>query len=272
VAGSDPVTFTLDPDGAFALGETCTATITASAVHDVDTNDPPDTMAANFSWRIATATPPVKIDEIQGTGQFSPKQNQSVSGAQGIVTAIKSTGSARGFFMQDSEPDADPTTSEGVFVFTGSTTPAVHVGDAVTVAGTVREFISSGSGDLPETELVSPTTIVRSSGDPLPAPVVIGQGGRTPPTASVTDGIAFDESLEGMLVQLTTPETVSRVDEFGEVWVLPDDGVGAGVLKPRGGILLQADDANPEKFRFDDGRRPRPARPARWARGWSRAR
>jgi hypothetical protein len=38
-----------------------------------------------------------------------------------------------------------------------------------------------------------------------------------PPTALVTDGIAFDESLEGMLVQLNDPRTVSRVDEFGEV-------------------------------------------------------
>jgi predicted extracellular nuclease len=253
VAGSGPVTYTLDPDTAFVLGETCTTTITATAVHDVDTNDPPDTMAVSFSWGIATATPPVKIDEIQGAGQFSPKKDQSVSGVQGIVTAAKSTGSARGFFMQDPQPDADPKTSEGIFVFTGGTTPAVHVGDAVTVAGTVREFVSPSSGDLPETELVSPTTTVRSSGNPLPAPVVIGQGGLQPPTASVTDGIAFDESLEGMLVQLNDARTVSRVDEFGELWVVPDGGAGAGVLTPRGGILLQADDANPEKFRLDDG-------------------
>jgi hypothetical protein len=207
-------------------------------------------VAGGGAQAVTTATPPVKIDEIQGSGQFSPKQNQAVSGVQGIVTAIKSTGGARGFFVQDPQPDADPGTSEGIFVFTGSTTPSVSIGDAATVAGTVREFISSGSGDLPETELVSPTTTIRSSGNALPAPVVIGQGGLQPPTQSVADGIAFDESLEGMLVQLDNPRAVSRVDDFGEVWVVPDSGAGAGVETPRGGILLQADDANPEKFRL----------------------
>jgi endonuclease/exonuclease/phosphatase family metal-dependent hydrolase len=73
-----------------------------------------------------------------------------------------------------------------------------------------------------------------------------------PPTSSVVDGIAFDERFEGMLVRLNDVATVSRVDPFGEVWVVPDNGDGAGVRTPRGGILLQADDANPEKFRLDD--------------------
>ena len=126
-------------------------------------------------------------------------------------------------------------------------------GDSVKVAGTVKEFIAASAPvDLPETEIVSPTTVKLSSGNALPAPVIVGQGGLTPPTALVTDGIAFDEALEGMLVQFDDIQTVSRVDSFGEVWIVPDNGAGAGVLTPRGGIILQQDDANPEKFRLDD--------------------
>ena len=133
--------------------------------------------------------------------------------------------------MQDPAGDNDPTTSDGIFVFTGSTTPSVAPGDAVRVAGTVKEFIAATApDDLPETEIVSPTIATLSSGNALPAATVIGQGGLTPPTALVTDGIAFDEALEGMLVQFNDIQTVSRVDSFGEVWIVPDNGAGAGVL------------------------------------------
>ena len=195
----------------------------------------------------------MSIPEIQGSGQFSLLANQPVSGVRGIVTAVESTGSARGFFMQDPAGDNDPTTSDGIFVFTGSTTPSVAPGDDVKVAGTVKEFIASTApDDLPTTEIVSPTIATLSSGNALPAATVIGQGGLTPPTALVTDGIAFDEALEGMLVQFNDIQTVSRVDSFGEVWIVPDNGAGAGVLTPSGGILLQGDDVNPEKFRLDD--------------------
>jgi predicted extracellular nuclease len=248
-----PVTFTLDPTTSFAFGELCTTTISATTVHDQDALDPPDTMVASFVWTITTSTPPVTIPEIQGAGQVSPLADHPVSGVRGIVTAVKSTGSARGFFMQDAAGDGDPSTSDGIYVFTGSTTPSVAPGDSVKVSGTVKEFVAaSAPDDLPTTEIVSPTTVKLAEGNALPAPVNIGQGGLTPPTSRVTDGIAFDEALEGMLVQFNDLQTVSRVDSFGEVWAVPDNGVGAGVLTPRGGLILQKDDANPEKFRFDD--------------------
>lgn len=55
-----------------------------------------------------TATP-LKIDEIQGSGQFSPHANEDVS-TTGVVTAVKPFGTARGYFAQDPAPDADPQT------------------------------------------------------------------------------------------------------------------------------------------------------------------
>ena len=245
--GTSQTTFTLDPDTNFVPGEDCTTVISATAVHDVDSSDPPDTMSADFTWRISTTAPPVTIEQIQGSAQRSPYDGKTVSGVRGIVTAVNSTG----FWMQDPAGDGDPSTSDGIHVYKGSAV-AVGVGDSVKVAGRVNEYVSSGSGDLPATEIESPTVVKLSTGNPLPAPVLIGQGGLTPPQTSVVDGIAFDEPLEGMLVEFDDLQAVSPTNSFGEVWIVPNFGAGAAVMTPRGGILLQADDVNPEKFRVDD--------------------
>jgi predicted extracellular nuclease len=81
--------------------------------------------------------------------------------------------------MQDPLPDADPATSEGIFVFTSST-PSVNVGDRVRVSGTVEEFRPGGEGgvnNLTITEISGPTVQVITSGNALPVPVMIGAGG-----------------------------------------------------------------------------------------------
>ncbi|MGH8248047.1 MAG: Ig-like domain-containing protein, partial [Gammaproteobacteria bacterium] len=61
-----PQSFTLNPEADFAIGESCTVTIIASQVADQDTNDPPDNMAANFSWSFTTTqpSPPPSTDSI----------------------------------------------------------------------------------------------------------------------------------------------------------------------------------------------------------------
>ena len=61
------------------------------------------------------------IHAIQGPGATSPLVGASVT-TRGVVTALKSNG----FFLQtpDADADADPLTSEGIVVFTGSTLPA----------------------------------------------------------------------------------------------------------------------------------------------------
>ena len=54
-----PQRFELDPAGDFEPGETCTATVSAAAVHDQDAEDPPNDMAADFTWSFKTPAPPV---------------------------------------------------------------------------------------------------------------------------------------------------------------------------------------------------------------------
>ena len=51
-----PQNWTLNPDDDFVNSEICTVTIDDVAVHDVDTNDPPDTMAADYVFSFTTVT------------------------------------------------------------------------------------------------------------------------------------------------------------------------------------------------------------------------
>ncbi|HEY7282146.1 MAG TPA: lamin tail domain-containing protein, partial [Actinomycetota bacterium] len=268
--GGGPTTFTLDPDTDFADGENVTVTIVAADVTDQDASDPPDTMAADFTFTFGT---PLRIHDVQGAAHLSPHAGRTVLQVPGIVTALRSNG----FYLQDPNPDANAATSEGVFVFTSSA-PSVSVGDAVSVSGTVAEFRAGGgaSASLTNTEIQSPglTIVTTSSGNPLPPPVVVGEGGRTPPTQHIdddavggsvenpatpfdaaNDGIDFWESLEFMRVQLNDAHVVGPASDFGsnrEVPVVGDDGADATILTPRGGILLRQNDDNPERIILND--------------------
>lgn len=207
-----------------------------------------------------------RIHDIQGASHISPLNNQQVA-VPGIVTARASNG----FYMQDWLPDENDATSEGIFVFTGGA-PAVSVGDRVSVSGRVFEFRPGGNegrNNLTTTEITSPAVVVESSGNALPAPIVVGQGGRVPPirvidndaTGNVelsgtfdpaTDGIDFYESLEGMRVQINNPIASGPTNNFGEISVLVDNGGAATGRTPRGGVFVQPGDFNPERIILDD--------------------
>ncbi|MGH3029227.1 MAG: Ig-like domain-containing protein, partial [Gaiellaceae bacterium] len=262
-----PQTFTLDPDTDFASDESCTVAVTAAQVTDVDTDDPPDTMAADFSWSFATLGPPTRIHEIQGAAHISPLVGERASRVPGVVTAK----SSNGFYFQDPAPDGDPATSEGLFVFGSSAAAGVAVGDAVEVSGNVAEFRPGGStgANLTTTELTSPSVTVLSNGNPLPAATVVGTGGRVPPSEVIDndssgsvetsgvfdpseDGIDFYESLEGMRAQVNDAVAVGPSNRFGEIPVVGDNGANAGPRTPRGGIIISPDDFNPERILLDD--------------------
>jgi hypothetical protein len=262
-ASGGPTTFTLDPDADLVNGEACTVTIVAAQVSDQDTDDPPDAMAADFSFSFTT---PVEIHDLQAAAHLSPLAGRMVSGLAGIVTAEL----GNGFYMQDPTPDATEATSEAIFVFTSST-PAVDIGDDVRVRGRVAEFRPGGaaSTNLTTTEITSPTITLLSSGNALPATTVLGAGGRIPPsmvieddaTGSVEtsgvfdptqDGIDFYESLEAMRVQVNEPRAVGPRNQFGEIPVVGDGSANAGIDTVRGGVVISADDFNPERIFLDD--------------------
>ncbi len=53
-----PLTFTATPTSALSPADTCTGTIVRRKVTDLDIQDPPDQMAANFTWSFKTAASP----------------------------------------------------------------------------------------------------------------------------------------------------------------------------------------------------------------------
>ncbi|MEW6212854.1 MAG: HYR domain-containing protein, partial [Acidobacteriota bacterium] len=263
-----PMSFTLDPDTDFAAGEAVTVTVFASQVTDQDADDPPDNMAANFTWSFSTAAAIVPIHNIQSNGNTSPLTGMMVT-TTGVVTGVKSNG----FFIQepDATTDANPATSEGIFVFTSSAPPAAAaVGNLVQVSGTVTEFIPSADPLSPSlTEISVPSVSVLSMGNPLPAAV--------PLTATFPDpagSIDQLERLEGMRVSVasltvvhptsgSTSEANATSTSNGVFY-----GVVTGVARPFRQPGIQANDpppagsgvtippvprfdANPERIRVD---------------------
>ena len=197
--------------------------------------------AASAASALALVSPAhaagVSIHDIQGATRISPYAGQKVTDVAGIVTGVRTYGSSKGFWFQDPNPDADPATSEGVFVFTSST-PKVAVGDAVTVTGTVSEYVPGGtsSGNQSVTEITKPTVTVVSSGNAVPAAVVVDAKSvpaayapaGDPAAANSINGLTLQptkyaldyyESLEGMNVQVKDVRVVGATDPYTELWV-----------------------------------------------------
>ncbi|MFF6984036.1 endonuclease/exonuclease/phosphatase family protein [Streptomyces sp. NPDC008343] len=179
----------------------------------------------------------VRIHDIQGSTRISPYAGKQVTDVAGIVTGVRTYGSSRGFWIQDPDADADPATSEGVFVFTSSV-PKVAVGDSVLVAGTVAEYVPGGatSGNQSLTEITKPTVTVVSSGNAVPAAQVVDEDSvpdRYTPAGDAAakgsiDGLTlrpskyaldYYESLEGMNVEVADARVVTATDDFYELWV-----------------------------------------------------
>ncbi len=193
-----PTDFTLDPASDLVDGETCTLTVAAAGVTDLDTNDPPDTMAADFSSTFgvtstcsASYTP---IYDIQGSGASAAVTGTVAT--KGVVVADYEGPSPtlRGFYLQDLEGDGDAATSDGIFVFNGSN-DSVSVGDVVRVSGSAGEFQG-------QTQISNVSAIDECGTGAVAATEV------TLPMASATDF----EKYEGMLVSM--PQTLSVTEHF----------------------------------------------------------
>ena len=124
-----------------------------------------------------------------------------------VVGDFQGSSGLGGFFLQeeDADFDADPATSEGVFVYQGDTYDDVAVGDVVNVVGTVSESFD-------QTQIGSVTAVtVTSAGTGVASTATVGM-----PVASLD----VWESHEGML--LTIPQTlyvssVYALGRYGEV-------------------------------------------------------
>ena len=248
-----PNGFTLDPDADFAGGEACTLTVLAANVTDQDTDDPPDTMAADHVVNFTVAAdlvcgaPATPIHDIQGDGLASPVQNQSFEIEGVVVGAFPGTNGFQGLHVQEEDIDADvdPSTSEGIFIFEPNGGATYGVGDRVRIRGRVTEF-----GNL--TELTNLSNLhLCASGQPVPTASNVAM----PFEASNSEAEAF----EGMRVELVQPMTVTEtfsLGRFGEI-VIAAGGrlpIPTTVAEPgSAAFLAQVDENLRRRIIVDDG-------------------
>ena len=231
-------------DGLAAVGN-YTATIEAE-------NATGDTATCDLDIAVESTVVTITfIHEVQGSGLASPLVGQTVV-IEGIVVgdfqdgASGTNGDLNGFHVQEEDVDADtdPATSEGIFVFDGSS-PAVDVqiGDLVQVEGAVSEFNGL-------TEITSFTGVsVLSSGSPLPTPA-----SRTLPVANVDDHEAF----EGMSVTFPQALVISEYfnfDRFNEIVLTSERHMTpTAVVEPGPAAVAGAEAYVLDRITLDDGR------------------
>ncbi|HEY5981971.1 MAG TPA: ExeM/NucH family extracellular endonuclease [Anaerolineales bacterium] len=237
-----PLAFTLDPDVDFVNGDQCTLVVLAGQVSDQDSNDPPDNMVMNFSAGFSTGniclvafTP---IYDIEGSGAAA-----AITGAvttQGVVVGDYEGASPtlRGFYMQDLTGDGDPATSDGIFVFHGST-DSVSVGDVVRVSGNAAEFQD-------QTQISASSVVNCGTGEVEPVDVSL-------PFPSA----AFPERYEGMLVRM--PQTLYvtehfQLGRFGQVVMSSGDRLQqpTNVVAPGATAVAMQADNNLNRIIVDD--------------------
>jgi predicted extracellular nuclease len=196
----------------------------------------------------APGTQVLEIWEIQGSGLASPVAGTTVQTLANVVTAV----GPEGFFIQtpDARVDADPETSNGIYVFTGAA-PAVAVGDLVDVTGMVVEFFDF-------TEFTSPVTVDVVGAGILPLPVLFDENTPSPNQPQPATEL---ERYEGMLVAIvdgtvTGPNQFFGSDNVAEVFIT---AASSRTFREKGieypGLAgLPVWDGNPEVFELDPDR------------------
>jgi predicted extracellular nuclease len=149
-----------------------------------------------------------RIDQVQGSVETSPCVGETVLIDGVVVGDYEGPSPAlRGFYVQedDADADADPATSEGVFVFNGADTDLVSVGNRVSVSGTVSEFQGQTQISAGTVTVLAPSATVTPAAPALP----------------MTSATAF-ERFEGMQVTFAQTLTVTEMFQlarFGQVMV-----------------------------------------------------
>ena len=193
------------------------------------------------------------IHEIQGTGPASPLDGTGVVVEAVVVGDFQGTGALRGFYLQeeDAQADADPLSSEGIFVFDASFGVDVAIGDLVEVTGTVDEF--NGSTQI---GTVTSVNVISAGHSVTPAIVTL-------PVTAITDFEAF----EGMSVHLPQSLTISEFfnyDRFGEIVLSTERQFQPTALfEPGSPEATQLASTNAlSRITLDDGRTPQNPDPA----------
>lgn len=164
-------------------------------------------------WLRAPDVLDVSVCAIQGSGSSSPYVSKEVR-TSGVVTHDLDQTSRKGFFMQAEGCDANPATSDAIFVYTGEQLELVRPGERVQVSGVVREYFG-------RTEVYSsPTGIaILAVGQPQPQALYLS------PPFDAAQALVYFEARESMLAYLPQANVVGPTDKVGSAWLV-DAGLG----------------------------------------------
>lgn len=148
------------------------------------------------------------IHDVQGNGASSPIVGSVVT-VEGVVTAnFQGANKLQGFFLQeeDADNDADPNTSEGIFIFCNACPTAVAEGQRVRATGAVSEF----NGKTEITASTAGSVVITDAANHLaevtPSPITL---------PVVGDINTFYETRESMRVTFVDTLSVSEYFELG---------------------------------------------------------
>jgi methionine-rich copper-binding protein CopC len=153
VVSGGPTTFTLDPDVDFAPGEVCTVAVLAANVTDVDANDPPDTMLANyvFSFTLEDAPSVIATVPASGADHISTTSRIRITFSEPVIAtnasvAITCTTSGAHTVDNDGDPSA-------TYVF--DVIPSFDEGETCTVTVLAAQVADEDAIDPPDAMLAN---------------------------------------------------------------------------------------------------------------------
>jgi uncharacterized repeat protein (TIGR01451 family) len=227
-------------DYTVSVSENAGAQIEAGRVTAVADQWPEPAALEPFSTFIGRGVP---IWAIQGSGERSPYVGNEAT-TQGVVTAVFPE--LDGFWIQDLSPDADPATSDGLFILLDqSVRKPINVGELLEISGTVREVSGQTALFVADSEQL---LLLESAVETLPAPIAYD------PPADPAEALRYNEAREGMLVTVETPALViAPTTRYGEYALVYEKW---GVTQVRRaepvGYTIFVDDGSDATFEFSD--------------------
>jgi hypothetical protein len=184
----------------------------------------------------------------------------SIVTIEGVVVGDYQTTTVEfgGFYLEEetSDADADPATSEGIFVFDNGFGVAVNPGDVVRVRGRVTEF-----SDLTEMASVNAVRVCATGAS-------VSATGVSLPVSDVSDL----ERYEGMLVKFDQTLTATEVFSLGRFGEVSLSGVGrlytpTAVTTPGAAAIAQELENDRSRIILDDGNNLQNIDPTRYPQG-----
>ncbi|PML79666.1 ExeM/NucH family extracellular endonuclease [Enterovibrio norvegicus] len=157
-----------------------------------------------FTCDDQTLTP---IYAVQGSGDKSPLvpdgsfESEDTYYVSGVVTAV-TTNLYKGFWLQDANGDGDTSTSDGLYIFTGSEPVGIEPGMQVCAGGKVKEFFNLTELDAQSDQW----EVIDTVGELAATDIEIGED------EGLEDAL---ERYEGMKVRLTQTSDMVVTRNFG---------------------------------------------------------